>query len=207
MHEGTIGEIQIQSQQQSRARANSFYERQMQGRLSERMVDLIRRQEMVFVATADSKGNCDCSPRFGRSGFVLILDAKTLAYPEYRGNGVFASLGNILENPHVGLVFLDFLDTTVGLHVNGVANSYPEVELPAILASYLDRESPVVDAAVERWVVITIDEAYIHCSKHVPRLEKKGKVVRWGTDDKIAKSDDYFLKRKKSGTAKVSDGS
>ena len=65
----------------------------------------------------------------------------------------------------------------------------------------------MVDAAVERWVVITIDEAYIHCSKHVPRLEKKGKVVRWGTDDKIAKSDDYFLQRKKSGTAKVSDGS
>jgi predicted pyridoxine 5'-phosphate oxidase superfamily flavin-nucleotide-binding protein len=57
---------------------------------------------MVFVATADANGNCDCSPRFGISGFVIILDDKTLAYPEYRGNGVFASLGNIIDNPHIG---------------------------------------------------------------------------------------------------------
>ena len=139
------------------------------------MIDLIRRQEMVFVATADANGNCDCFPRFGTSGFVIILDDKTLAYPEYRGNGVFASLDNIIENPYIGLVFLDFFRTTVGLHVNGMAANYGNQELPLILASYLDQELPTVDSRVEQWVVITVDEAYIHCSKHVPRLKKRTK--------------------------------
>ena len=58
-----------------------------------------------------------CNP----AGFVQVLDEKTLVYPEYRGNGVLASLGNILENPHIGLMFPDFYQSTVGLHVNGTA--------------------------------------------------------------------------------------
>jgi len=207
MHKGTPGEQKIQAQQQSRARAERFYRRQMRTSLSERMVRLIGQQEMVFVATADMDGNCDCSPRFGGAGFVLVLDDRTLAYPEYRGNGVFASLGNILENPHVGLVFLDFFDTTVGLHVNGSADSYVPSELPSSLLAYLEKEQPKIDSAVERWVVITVDEAYIHCSKHVPSLEKKGKAIRWGTDDREAKSDDYFLRSARRESRKVSENS
>ncbi len=192
MNHGTPGEREMQSQQQSQARAQRFYQRQLRDRLSDKMVELIRRQEIVFVATADARGNCDCSPRFGTAGFVLVLDDKSLAYPEYRGNGVFASLGNIAENPHIGLVFVDFFDTTVGLHVNGIAGSYQAKRIPPTLASYLDSESPTLDSAVECWVVITIEEAYIHCSKHVPLLEKKDKRISWGTDDPLAKSDDYF---------------
>ena len=203
MHEGTSGEQEIQAQQQSQARAERFYRRQMRNSLSERMVELIGQQEMVFVATADADGNCDCSPRFGGAGFVLVLDDRTLAYPEYRGNGVFASLGNISENPHIGLVFLDFFDTTVGLHVNGSANSYVPTELPSILRTYLEKENPKMDSGVERWVVITVDEAYIHCSKHVPSLERKDKAIRWGTDNREAKSDDYFLKTARRESRKI----
>ncbi len=197
VNHGTPGEREVQAQLKSQVRAQRFYERQMRDRLSEKMVDLIRRQEMVFVATADAHGNCDCSPRFGKAGFVLVLDDKTLAYPEYRGNGVFASLGNIQENRHIGLVFVDFFDTTVGLHVNGAAESYPSTELPPTLASHLDSESPPLDSPVECWVVMTVDEAYIHCSKHVPLLEKKDKLIMWGTDDAVAKTDDYFQSRPK----------
>ena len=160
MHEGTSGEQEIQAQQQSRSRAERFYRRQMRNSLSERMVELIGQQEMVFVATADADGNCDCSPRFGGAGFVLVLDDRTLAYPEYRGNGVFASLGNISENPKT-------------------------------------------DSGVERWILITVDEAYIHCSKHVPSLEKKDKEIRWGTDNREAKSDNYFLKTARRESRKV----
>lgn len=193
MTEATPGEHDVQVRQESQTRAERFYRRQVRDRLSDKMTDLIRRQEMVFVATADARGNCDCSPRFGREGFVLVLDETTLAYAEYRGNGVFASLGNIAENPHIGMVFVDFFDTTVGLHVNGIAGSYKTGELPPALAAYLDRESPASDSAVECWVVITVMEAYIHCSKHVPKLEKQNKPIHWGTDDPKAKSDDFFL--------------
>ncbi|WP_218922368.1 pyridoxamine 5'-phosphate oxidase family protein [Fuerstiella marisgermanici] len=157
------------------------------------MIDLIGRQEMFFVATADAGGNCDCSPRFGKPGFISVIDETTLAYPEFRGNGVFASLGNILENPHIGLVFVDFFDTTVGLHVNGLAHSYQPDKLPRSIAEHLlDGDSKNV-RIVERWVVVTVEEAYIHCSKHVPRLSKLQKPIDWGTDDVIAKSNDYFV--------------
>ena len=185
------GERRIQRELGSSDRADRFYEYQMARSLNPAMIELIQRQEMVFVATADTGGNCDCSPRFGEPGFVHVVDSTTLVYPEYRGNGVFASLGNILENPHVGLVFLDFFQTTVGLHVNGKAESYPPDELPKSLA--LDLLHPGSKQRIlERWVVITVDEAYIHCSKHVPLLRKLNKKIEWGTDDPKAKSSHYF---------------
>ena len=173
-------------------RALRFYDRQVRDHLTEKMQDLIRRQEMVFVATADARGNCDCSPRFGQPGFVEITSPTQLAYPEFRGNGVFASLGNISENPHIGLVFVDFLATTVGLHVNGTARIRSAEEAPAALDSS-GYGNPSRGSLLERWVVIDIDEAYIHCAKHVPRLQKLEKRIRWGTDDPKAKSDGFFL--------------
>ena len=194
MHSGTKGEKDIQKQQGSTDRAKNFYKRQMQNHLNEKMIDLISKQEMVFIATSDAEGNCDCSPRFGKPGFISVLDNRTLAYPEYRGNGVFASLGNILENPHIGMVFVDFFDTTVGLHVNGRANSYLLAELPSDFSSLMEKRSQNDTVFVERWVIIEIDEAYIHCSKHVPKLEMKDKKIKWGTDDKKAKSVDFFNK-------------
>ena len=194
MHSGTKGEKDIQKQQGSTDRAKNFYKRQMQNHLNEKMIELISKQEMVFIATSDAEGNCDCSPRFGKPGFISVLDNRTLAYPEYRGNGVFASLGNILENPHIGMVFVDFFDTTVGLHVNGRANSYLLAELPSDFSSLMEKRSQNDTVFVERWVIIEIDEAYIHCSKHVPKLEMKDKKIKWGTDDKKAKSVDFFNK-------------
>ena len=55
----------------------------------------------------------------GLPGFIRILDEKTLIYPEYMGNGVLASLGNMYENPHIGLLIIDFFESQVGLHING----------------------------------------------------------------------------------------
>ena len=190
---GSLGERAIQQQLGTEDRAQRFYDRQLQGQLSDRMTQLIREQEMVFVATADANGNCDCSPRFGLPGFVRVLDSGTLAYPEYRGNGVFASLGNMHENPHAGLVFLDFFRTTVGLHVNGTAMIYLPVELPAAWAEALSATLKPGGLEIHCWVVISVDEAYIHCSKHVPKLEKQPKPISWGTDDPVAKSDGFFL--------------
>lgn len=190
---GSEGEHAVQQQLGAEARAQQFYDRQMQSQLSDRMVQLIGEQEMVFVATADANGNCDCSPRFGLAGFVRVLDAGTLAYPEYRGNGVFASLGNIHENPHAGLLFLDFFRTTVGLHVNGTARIYQPAELSAAWTETLMASLQPDGPEIHCWVVISVDEAYIHCSKHVPRLEKTSKPISWGTDDPVAKSDCFFI--------------
>lgn len=75
---------------------------------------------MVFVATADAEGRPECSYKSGMPGFVRVLDAGTLAIPDYDGNGMYRSWGNVLVNAHVGLLFPDF-DRQKRLRVNGIA--------------------------------------------------------------------------------------
>lgn len=80
----------------------------------------IARCAMVFVATADAQGRPDCSYKGGLPGFVRTLDEHTLALPDYDGNGMYRSWGNLLVNPHVGLLFLDF-ENPKRIRVNGTA--------------------------------------------------------------------------------------
>lgn len=68
----------------------------------------IERCCMFFLATADVQGNPDCSYKGGMPGFVQVQDEQTLAFPDYDGNGMFRSLGNILVNAQVALLFIDF---------------------------------------------------------------------------------------------------
>ena len=63
---------------------------------------------MFFLATADAEGRPQCSYKGGEPGFVRVLDERTVAFPNYDGNGMFLSAGNALVNPHVGLLFIDF---------------------------------------------------------------------------------------------------
>lgn len=80
----------------------------------------IARSAMFFIATADAKGQPDCSYKGGLPGFVRVLDANTLAIPDYDGNGMYRTWGNVLVNPRVGLLFLDF-ENSKRLRVNGQA--------------------------------------------------------------------------------------
>ncbi|MCL5059351.1 MAG: pyridoxamine 5'-phosphate oxidase family protein [Candidatus Thermoplasmatota archaeon] len=59
------------------------------------------------IATADAAGYCDCSYR-GRETAGVAVDPTVLVFPDYPGNGLFNSLGNVLVNPHIGLLFIDF---------------------------------------------------------------------------------------------------
>ena len=118
---GSRGEHELQERYGTRSRAEAFYKHQVLRYLNPPMRSFIARQEMFFLATADGHGECDVSFRAGEAGFVHVLNEKILAFPEYRGNGVLASLGNISENPHAGLLFIDFIRDKIGLHVNGAA--------------------------------------------------------------------------------------
>ena len=112
-----------------------------------------------------------------------------------RGNGVVASLGNIYENPHIGMMFIDFLKDTVGLHVNGKAVILENDELlrrnnlPEEVVQDMNRQK----RKPERWVLVEVEEAYMHCSKHIPLYKKLDKSMQWGTDDVKVKKGDYFL--------------
>ncbi len=80
----------------------------------------IARCAMFFIATADAHAHPDCSYKGGLPGFVRVLDDSTLAFADYDGNGMYRSWGNVLVNPHVGLVFMDF-EHPKRLRVNGTA--------------------------------------------------------------------------------------
>ena len=85
----------------------------------------IGRCATVFVATADDQGHPDCSYKGGLPGFVRVVDETTLALPDYDGNGMYRSWGNLLVNPHVGLLFLDF-ENPKRIRVNGTASIDPQ---------------------------------------------------------------------------------
>jgi uncharacterized protein len=188
---GSRGERILQQRHGTTERARQFYDNQVSDQLTPKMIEFIGRMEMAFIATSDTAGECDCSFRAGTAGFLRVLDDRTIAYPEYRGNGVMASLGNMLENPHIGIFMADFAHDLIGLHVNGDA----EIVTPAHMQE-LDGWLPEHDAHPGRrpaqWVVVRVTEAYIHCSKHIPKLIPQTRVRHWGTDNPRHKGGDYF---------------
>lgn len=195
---GSDGERELQERYSTQDRAERFYEDQVRERLNTHMIEFIRRMDMAFIATADKHGECDTSFRAGRPGFLHVIDEHTVAYPEFRGNGVMASLGNILENPHVGILMIDFVQDLIGLHINGTARVVDDSVMRRCVQGLPPDER---GRAVDRWVVVDVEEAYIHCRKHIPHLVPASREPRqWGTDNVRAKGGDYFHTK---GDAKV----
>lgn len=189
---GSEGEHSLQRALGSVDRADRFYDEQVLDHLNERMREFTERQEMFFLATSDGKGECDSSFRAGPAGFLRVLDERTLVYPEYRGNGVHASLGNIQENPNLGILMIDFLQARIGLHINGRAQVLDDAEIRGVLPDL--PADPVPGRRARLWVRVDVEEAYIHCAKHIPHLQKAPKRTarEWGTDDYKRKGGDFF---------------
>lgn len=112
-----------------RALQERFDSRRLADRLAESTTDtispkhraFIEAREMFFLATADAEGWPECSYKGGEKGFVRVLDEHTLAFPVYDGNGMYLSCGNVMVNPRVGLVFIDF-ETGTRLRLDGTAS-------------------------------------------------------------------------------------
>src|SRR5699024_4089510 len=165
-------------------KAAAFYDKQMLDELNEVMQWFISEREMMFISRADGRGYCDSCFRAGGRGCVRVINEKPLIYPRYRGNGVMASVGNIVENPHIGLLFIDFEENQIGLHVNGKASILEKHELATLDIS--DEAIRTMEEEegrkAERWVVIEVEEAYIHSSKHIPKLQQVEKDKTSGGD-------------------------
>lgn len=142
----------------------------------------IERCPMFFVATADAHGHPDCSYKGGLPGFVRVLDGQTLAFPDYDGNGMYRSWGNILINPHVGLLFLDF-ENPKRIRVNGTAQIREDDPLRAEYPGAVF----IVRVAVTR--IFPNCPRYIHkmqlaeFSAHAPRPDYTPPVPAWKTFD------------------------
>ena len=112
----------------NRALQDRFDTRRLADRIEERLDRdtfdegdraFVERMTMFFLATADEDGTPQCSYKGGDPGFVRVVDEHTLAFPSYDGNGTYLSLGNLLRNPRVGLLFVDF-ESPSRLRVNGL---------------------------------------------------------------------------------------
>ncbi|MBJ8339956.1 pyridoxamine 5'-phosphate oxidase family protein [Antrihabitans sp. NCIMB 15449] len=187
---GSNGEHRLQERFGTQDRADKFYSDQVLDRLNETMIEFVGRMDMAFIATSDANGECDSSFRAGTPGFIHVIDERTVAYPEFRGNGVLASLGNISENPHIGILLIDFVEDLIGLHINGSARIVADDVIRATVRGLPTERAK--GRLPERWVVVDVEEAYIHCRKHIPRMVPESRVRAWGTDNMRSKGGDYF---------------
>ncbi len=108
---------------------DQFDTRRLADRLEETLVrdrfqpgdrEFIERMNMFFLATVDERGYANCSYKGGDPGFVRVVDDTTLAFPNYNGNGMYLSMGNVAGVGQVGMLFIDF-EKQLRLRVNGEA--------------------------------------------------------------------------------------
>ncbi|KRE12566.1 pyridoxamine 5'-phosphate oxidase [Bosea sp. Root483D1] len=122
--------------------------------------DFIALSPFLVLASADSEGRADASPRGDGPGFVQVLDERTLLIPDRRGNNRVDSFANVLSAPGVGLVFfVPGINET--LRVNGRARMTTDATLLEPLA--MQEKAPKLGLIVE------VDEAYFHCGKALLR--------------------------------------
>lgn len=119
-----------------------------------------------FIATANSCGECDCSFRgreFDASGqpypLLKVIDAKTLIFPDYSGNNFFNSLGNILVNGQIGMLFIDF-EHRQRARINGRASV---IEDPNAYAK--------IWPLARRYVQVNVVLAFGNCPSRIPRMQ------------------------------------
>jgi len=168
----------------SRRLQDRFDTRRLADRLDERFLStavigpgdraFIERMDMFFLATADAAGRPQCSYKGGDPGFVRVLDERTLAFPNYDGNGMYLSMGNVLATGHVGLLFIDFTaERPSRLRVNGVA------------------EIDESDAQTASWpgaqfvVRVAVTQVFPNCPRYIHRMapaERSPFVPRAGCD-------------------------
>jgi PPOX class probable FMN-dependent enzyme len=132
----------------------------VRSKVSDRLNDVTRRfierSPFLCLATSAADGTCDVSPRGDPAGFVRILDERTLLLPDRPGNRLADSLRNVLENPHVALLFV-IPGVTDTFRVNGRAKVVTDPEL---------LEPCAVEGKVPKLALrIEIEQAFTHCSK------------------------------------------
>lgn len=143
-------------------------------RISDRLEDLARTAftdddkvfiesaAYFFIATADAQGRPDCSFKGGMPGFVRVTGPSELSFPDYDGNGMFKSLGNVMVNSNVGLLFIAMHGTPRRLRVNGSAR-------------VLD-DDPLLKETVGAQLIVRLQARAIfpNCPRYIPDMQMTG---------------------------------
>jgi PPOX class probable FMN-dependent enzyme len=128
--------------------------------LDEHCRAFIASSPFILIASSDANGNVDISPKGDPAGFVQVLDDRTLAIPDRPGNRRADTFGNILQNPKVGLFFF----------IPGKQETFRVSGKAMIVRDLWLRERMVIRGKTPEFaIVVTIDEAFLHCAKCVIR--------------------------------------
>jgi len=154
-HEGSR---QLQDRFATRKLADRLVEALARNAFTDADRAFIESRPLFFLSTADAEGRPECSYKGGVPGFVRVLDSQTLAFPSYDGNGMYKSLGNLLVNPYVGMLFIDF-ETPKRLRVNGRATVH--------------EDDPLLSEFVGAQVIVRIhpEAIFPNCPRYIHKMQ------------------------------------
>lgn len=149
----------LQDEFQSRAMADRVEAIAAKTELDDLARQFLESRDMFFLSSIDHQGRPTVSYKGGEPGFVRVIDATTIAFPSYDGNGMYYSMGNLSANPEVGCLFIDF-ERPFRLRLQGRA----EVIKSGPLLSMFKEAELVVSVAVS--------DVWMNCPRYVHRYQK-----------------------------------
>lgn len=152
------GNRELQDEFESRRIADRLEEQLTRTALSDDDKAFIEGSIYFFLASADADGRPDCSFKGGPPGFVRVIGPSEIAWPDYDGNGMFKSLGNITVNPNVGLLFIALHEKPQRLRINGTAT--------------VSRDDPLLAETVGAQLMVRVQTHAIfpNCPRYIPSL-------------------------------------
>ena len=154
----TAAQRQLQSEFETIDLADRIAEAVVSEELLDQQAEFIHSRNMFYLSTIDESGYPSCSYKGGDLGFVRVIDSGTVVFPNYDGNGMFMSMGNIQAKAKVGLLFIDF-ETPQRLRLRGEAS--------------LLREGPMLDSypGANFVVEISVNHVWVNCPRYVHRMQ------------------------------------
>ena len=151
-------QIELQHHFDTRKLSERFEQTIIQPTINPEDQAYIADKNMFFLATVDDQGQANCSYKGGPKGFVKVIDEKTLAFPLYDGNGMFMSAGNVLANPNIGMLFIDFEQQT-RVRVNGIAS--------------IDLNDPLMAEYPEAQMIVrvAVRETFPNCQRYIHKMQ------------------------------------
>jgi hypothetical protein len=155
----------------SRPLADRLDQRTRHDRFTEQDAAFIAAQSFFFLATADAQGRPDCSFKGGPPGFARVVAPDRLVFPDYDGNGMFRSLGNIAANPHVGLLFVAMGARPWRIRVNGLAQVFE------------DHPDLAATAGAQLIVEVRPTDVFPNCGRYIPSAQTLAAAPHWPQAD------------------------
>jgi uncharacterized protein len=152
------GNRELQDRFDTRRLADMLEERAVHDTITANDSAFMEARDMFFLSTCDADGRPNSSYKGGEPGFVRVVDEHTIAFPNYDGNGMYVSMGNVLANPNVGLLFIDF-ENQHRMRLNGEAS--------------IDERDPLMSEYPEAQFIVRVRarEVFPNCPRYIHKYE------------------------------------